>query len=497
MEETKFFIADYSELEKMEQEAQLRLSQIESTESEGEEDSVEDIQALFPEDELLAYPEVGEDFELELDYFDAEKQEEKLWQARTGLNSETLCGAIETVIFMSDRPVSLTKMRKLIDEEIPLRALHEAIARLQEEYESKHHGIRLMEVAEGYQFRTKATYSKYVQDLFNVNALVLTPTALEVLAVIAYKQPVAKTEVDKIRGVDSSHIVRGLMDKRLVKVVGRSEELGRPVLYGTTPEFMEVFNLANLDELPPEHELEQMVQNSVGKVSDIKGLVHAGDKERFKFDEMDELEELSQSIKAISSDTEFTKTVKIEEKRRKDASGEEIRSAFDILEEYIDRQQISDANTDSKNSELFTAVTSPLVIDDLTKGPFNIPEEDLDEDFEMIDLETGEPITFDEVEELDEIEEFHLQDTSFDDLEEEKQALAKALDDAFDRLTNEAPSKALAEEEDLEEGHELFGEKSKELDEWTSKAVEDAKELNIDLDFLKNPGENTDSPEHS
>lgn len=138
---------------------------------------------------------------------------------RTGLNHDTLCGTIETIIFMCDRPISIQKIKAQIDVELPLRVVHESIARLQAEYEAKHHGLRLAEVAEGFQFRTKATYAKFVQNLFKFNALVLTPTALEVLAIIAYKQPVSRVEIDKIRGVDSSHIIRALMDKRLVKMV--------------------------------------------------------------------------------------------------------------------------------------------------------------------------------------------------------------------------------------------------------------------------------------
>ncbi|MBT7668266.1 MAG: hypothetical protein HN623_01710, partial [Bdellovibrionales bacterium] len=105
----------------------------------------------------------------------SDEQEEKLWQARAGLNMETLCGAIETVIFMSERPIPLTKIKNLIDEELPLRAIHQAISRLQQEYESSHHGLRLMEIAEGYQFRTKVRFSRFVQDLYKVNSLVLTP----------------------------------------------------------------------------------------------------------------------------------------------------------------------------------------------------------------------------------------------------------------------------------------------------------------------------------
>ena len=114
-----------------------------------------------------------------------------------GLNKDTLCGAIETIIFMSDKPVSLIKIKSCIDEDLPFRVIHEAINRLQEDYEKSHHGIRLMEVAQGFQFRSKATYSKFVQDLFKVSAITLSPTALEVLAMIAYKQPISKTEIEK------------------------------------------------------------------------------------------------------------------------------------------------------------------------------------------------------------------------------------------------------------------------------------------------------------
>jgi len=100
------------------------------------------------------------------------------WMARTGLNFDGLCGAIEAIIFMCDRPISLIKIKKYIDEDIPLKILHQSIERLQHDYEKKHHGIRLIEVAEGYQFRTKATYSRLIHDLFRVKTLNLTPSAL-------------------------------------------------------------------------------------------------------------------------------------------------------------------------------------------------------------------------------------------------------------------------------------------------------------------------------
>lgn len=495
-----------------------------------EEDESEEM-VLYPNDEDLEYPD--EVLKLELDYMDNKLQEDKLWKARTGLNEETICGAIETIVFMSDKPVPLLKIKSLIDEDMPLRVLHEAIARLQKEYEESHHGIRLQEVAQGYQFRTKATFSKYVQDLYKVNELVLSPTALEVLAIIAYKQPVSKVEVEKIRGVDSSHIVRGLMDKRLVKVVGRSEEVGKPVLYGTTNEFLEVFNLANVDQLPPEHELEEIATQGVGKIEDIKTLVNAELQDRFGQDEMNEIEELSMSIKSIDAETPFTKSLKVEERKRKKGEvATEVKTAFDLLEEHLDMRLVENANKDSHESEVFTAINSPKVIRDLAAGPFNVPEEvEEEDDFEMIDLDTGEVIkddslieddmVFIDIELEDEDSEIVLelesdeaqsdeaeeeispeqliaaqfteenqQDPSNGDDEEETEVieilgngqdeaanLAAALDDAFAKLlgsslTDEKPLDADEIEEDLE------GQ--------TDRMVEEGKDLDLDLSFMKN-----------
>lgn len=327
-----------------------------------------------------------EEFSLDLDFFNEKEQEDKLWQARTGLDYETLCGAIETIIFMNDRPVNLIKIKNQIDPDLPLRVVHESIARLQSEYEAKHHGIRLMEVAQGYQFRTKATYSKIVQNMFKVQSLQLSPTALEVLAIIAYKQPVSKNDVESVRGVDSSHIIRALMDRRLVRIVGRSEEVGRPSLYGTSHEFLEVFNLNDINELPSETELDELATaNEIGEISDIKNIVNTGDKKKFDLDELEELDELSSSIKDIASDTLFTRSLKDMDKKRKTDDGVEKKSAFDILEEYVNKAQIIDQNKDSVESEIVTTMMEPKTVAlNMLNQLLNVPE--IDEDFEEDDL---------------------------------------------------------------------------------------------------------------
>ena len=281
-----------------------------------------------------------QEFSLQLDYADEKAQEDKEWQERTGLNKDSLCGVIESIVFVSDRPVKIQKIRGKIDHEkkIPLRAIQEAIERLQENYEQSHHGIRLMEVGEGFQFRTKATYAKFIRNLYKSPSLVLSPIALEVLAIVAYKQPISRAEIDKMRGVDSSHLLRALMDKRLVRLNGRSDDIGRPVLYGTTGEFLEMFNLPRLEDLPPLHELESLADNQdVGDISDIKELIHSSREfhDKFNFDELEELDELTETIKQINPNTTFTKSIKEEDRKRKESRDAEGKSAFDLLEEFV------------------------------------------------------------------------------------------------------------------------------------------------------------------
>lgn len=459
---------------------------------------------------LLSHDEI----EVEADAVEIPQiDEELLWQARTGLSEDSLSGAIETIIFMNDRPVPLAKIRNLIDECIPLRVVHESIAKLQEEYERKHHGIRLLEVAEGFQFRTKATYSKYVQDLFKVNSLVLTPSALEVLAIIAYKQPVSKVEVEKIRGVDSSHLVRQLMDKRLVRVLGRSDEMGRPVVYGTTPEFLEVFNLADLSQLPPERELEDMAQTDVGKIADIKTIC-SGDKSRFLFDEFEELEALSASINDISPETEFTRSLKVEEKKRLTEEGVVVKSAFDLLEEFVAIKSISLQNSMASVSESMLPAIEPKVIEDLSVGPFNLPELE-EEDFEMIDLETGEAIAAleessieddlcdDEDDDEEDVELLCEDDSDAEEEEEEDylfasdskssvrdaSSLEAALDAAFANITNfdfdSLGAANLGSEEELEEEQRSLDRQVEEIDGLTEEMMGKANEFELDLSFLK------------
>lgn len=427
--------------------------------------SVEDAAAAEIADVESVETETPPEFTLDVAFFDEKEQEDMLWMARTGLNVDTLCGAIETIIFMSDRPISIQKIKAQIDNELPLRVIHESLTKLQAGYEEKHHGIRLVEVAEGYQFRTKATYSKFVQNLFKVNSLVLTPTALEVLAIIAYKQPVSKTDVEKIRGVDSSHIIRALMDKRLVQITGRSEELGRPSLFGTTSEFLEVFNLADITALPPEYELEEMAtKNTIGTIADIKSVVFRGDNlKKFSVDEFEELEKLSADIVNIPADTSFTALLKTEDKK-KDGETQVRKSAFDILEDFVNKEETLRQNVLATASNTLMNVVDAKAVDISVEGViYNAPE--VDEEFEAL----------------------RAQDMAELDAEEEKmreQALAfeaDALEAALDKVFNDLTSGNKLEEGEMD--FTVEGEEN-DLDLSIAEAITSAKDLDIDLAFL-------------
>ncbi len=432
--------------------------------------------------------QVEDNFSLELDHFEEKDQEDKLWQARTGLNFDTLCGAIETIIFMSDRPVPLLKIRSTIDADLPLRVIHDSLARLQSEYEAKHHGLRLQEVAEGYQFRTKATYSRFVQDLFKINSLVLSPTALEVLAIIAYKQPISKNVIEDIRGVDSSHIIRGLMDKRLVRISGRSEEMGRPSQFSTTTEFLEVFNLADLNQLPSEYELEELSQaNDIGAISDIRTIVRNTDKEKFSFDEIDELDKLAESIKLIPAETLFTKTLSIES--RKTVEGEEVKkSAFDILEEFVLSSETRKQNELASQSDtLTTAMDTKIVSAELLNSNIflNAPKfEELEEGEEFI-IPDIDDLDFDAAMDAHQVSEESLEaiaDEDGEDLFAEAKALEDELEAAFNGLRIDGFSFDGEQEVDQADEDDVSN-KINALDDAHEQLLAKAKDLDIDLNF--------------
>jgi segregation and condensation protein B len=166
-----------------------------------------------------------------------------------------LAKLLEAALFASARPLTVDELATL-DAQAGEAAVRTGLAELREAYAAADHGVELVEIAQGWQFLTRREYAEAIERAqFALRPRRLSPAALETLAIIAYRQPVGRVEVDEIRGVDSGAVVDKLVERGLIEVVSRGEGLGRPLLYGTTPQFLEILGLKDLDELPRLEEL--------------------------------------------------------------------------------------------------------------------------------------------------------------------------------------------------------------------------------------------------
>ncbi len=168
------------------------------------------------------------------------------------MDKEELKRICEAVLFASDKPMSAEELAQAFDRERPgLEEITEALTALKEECRTGDGGVLLVEVAGGYQWVTNPRLSEYLKKFYEEREKKKLPQAtLETLSIIAYKQPVARADIEFIRGVNVDGALKSLLEKGLVKIVSRREAPGRPMLYGTTPEFLQRFGLKSLKELP-------------------------------------------------------------------------------------------------------------------------------------------------------------------------------------------------------------------------------------------------------
>ena len=173
-----------------------------------------------------------------------------------------LSALLEAIIYLARDPVSVDSIKKALPDIDP-REIEEGIAALLEEYRQPRHGIEVREVAGGLRFSTKPEHHELLRTFLQAQtpATRLSLAALETLAVIAYRQPVTVPEVQEIRGVQASGVIKTLLDKKLVATAGRKEVLGRPILYKTTREFLIHFGLKDLSDLPSMEEFEELIKN--------------------------------------------------------------------------------------------------------------------------------------------------------------------------------------------------------------------------------------------
>jgi len=162
----------------------------------------------------------------------------------------TVESVVEAVLFASDEPLTAERIVGVL-ETGSAKQVRQAVERLNAEYEQQGRPFRIEQIAGGYQMMTLPAYNPWIRKLLRVRTdTKLSPAALETLAIVAYKQPIIRADIEAIRGVACGEVLRNLMYKGLVKMVGRAEVLGRPMLYGTTKKFLDVFGLASLKDLP-------------------------------------------------------------------------------------------------------------------------------------------------------------------------------------------------------------------------------------------------------
>lgn len=185
---------------------------------------------------------------------------------------EYLKGAIEALLFISEKPVLLEQIAEVMQESVGAVDVKKLVAELQEEYENKQRGMVIVEVAGGYQMLSSPHYVSYVRSFLKTKVKEkLSRPALETLAIVAYKQPVSRGDIEVVRGVNSDGVVLHLLNKGLIKIVGKKDVAGRPFLYGTSKLFLEYFGLKSLRDLPKLEDVSLLLANAEQNAAAAEG----------------------------------------------------------------------------------------------------------------------------------------------------------------------------------------------------------------------------------
>lgn len=332
------------------------VSESDSSDTESDELSEFGSTNIFTEEEPVSFlPEASEDEAqdgeslpdvesvegTELDAFESAQIEEVEF-----IEEEQLDSIIESVLFASDRPVSLNSLKMVFKgTNIKGDKIKRALDRLAVELAGARRGVTLEEVPGGYQLRTKVDNLQFLTRTLKARQFKLSGPALEVLAICAYKQPIIKHEIDEIRGVESGHLLRALMEKGLVNFEGKSDLPGKPMLYATTKKFLEIFGLRNLKELPtlsqidellPEGMTEEEAKPTLSQVTDslsqaIGNSYSEGEEELMK---------IAGQLDEINTSSDFFEQEKVRQQQKRDADkAQNIREALAMGEEVSNRDR--------------------------------------------------------------------------------------------------------------------------------------------------------------
>lgn len=255
---------------------------------------------------------------------------------------------VESILFASDRPVSLASITEVFKgTNIKKNHVRKLLDNLAVEYAGGRRGITLEEITGGFQLRTKIDNMNFLKGTVKARPFKLSGPALETLSIVAYKQPVIKSEIDQIRGVESGHLLRALMEKGLCTFEGKAENLpGRPMQYGTTRRFLEIFGLRNIKELPtlsqidellPEGITEEEAKPTLSMVTDSMS-EHITDTSYSQGEE--ELNKIETELSEISTSSDFFEQEKLRQKLKKDNDrAQDIRDALIVGEAVSNRDK--------------------------------------------------------------------------------------------------------------------------------------------------------------
>lgn len=285
------------------------------------------------------------DFELEGEDFAEGSELESFESAEIEvveeLTESEVASVVESMLFATDKPQSIAVLKSAF-QGTKVRSAHirAAIEKLQMDYANPSRGVSLEEVAGGYQLRTKADNQKYLRSTVKGRPFRLSGPALEVLSIVAYKQPCTKAMVDEIRGVESGHLMRGLLDRGLMHFAGKSELPGRPMFYETTRKFLEIFSLRNINELPSLNEIDQLIPEGIGEapvekqtLADLTGELSTEIVAKVYSEGEEELMDISSELQAINTSSDFFEQEKIRQKNKRDAEkAQDIRERLAVGE---------------------------------------------------------------------------------------------------------------------------------------------------------------------
>lgn len=257
------------------------------------EEAVDDSEPALPGDDSEARPGLGK-------------------AGPVPLSHEHLKSVLESLVFVSDKPVAANRLARVVRS--TTREVQAQLGALMEEYRGR--GIELVEVAGGYQFRSSMGNAAFVRELIARKPVKLTRSQTETLAIVAYRQPITRPEIDEIRGVDSGSALKALLERHLLKILGRRDEPGRPLLYGTTPAFLEFFGLSTLADLPTLREYSELTEESrelfqrktgesIDEIADIQVQARQYSDEELEEAGANAEAELNENLDASADDADF------------------------------------------------------------------------------------------------------------------------------------------------------------------------------------------------